>query len=402
MKALYVASAVEADGSSGGATHVSEVACGLKRLGHDVRVISRAQSGAGQRKLECGVKMRVSRWRKELAFLGLRQVTQEMSAFAPDVVIERYYNFAGAGVFAAHRRRIPVLLEVNAPMIDPAGSMKSRLDAVMLGAMRRWAVRQARWSAAIVTPLATTVPSEVPRRKIHELPWGANVQRFDPEVKEKRSAEMAALASELGLMEGVPLAAFLGSFRAWHGVNHFAEAARRLLEAGEDVAFLAIGGGPELGHLKAQVTSWGLEPGRFVFSGPQPHERVPLLLALADVGVAPFDVAAHSPLSAFGFYWSPLKVFEYMAMALPVVTIDVAPLNEIVRGGSEGELYPTADINALAGSMRLLLFEGDRRAREGAAARERVTRYYSWEAHCKALEQLLLHIVERRREKGDA
>ena len=42
------------------------------------------------------------------------------------------------------------------------------------------------------------------------------------------------------------------------------------------------------------------------------------VLAAADIGVAPFDVAAHRPLS-LGFFWSPLKIFEYMASGLPVV-----------------------------------------------------------------------------------
>ena len=40
--------------------------------------------------------------------------------------------------------------------------------------------------------------------------------------------------------------------------------------------------------------------------------------AAADVGVAPFDVGAHSPL-ALGFYWSPLKIFEYMAAGRAIV-----------------------------------------------------------------------------------
>ena len=86
----------------------------------------------------------------------------------------------------------------------------------------------------------------------------------------------------------------------------------------------------------------GIPPGRFVFAGPQPHERIPELLALADIGVAPFDLSSHPPLTTFGFYWSPLKVFEYMAMSLPVVTIDVIPLNEIVRPEHEGLLYSRA------------------------------------------------------------
>ena len=183
--------------------------------------------------LGCGVPVRTIGWRKELALLGARRIDATIKAFRPDVVMERYYNFAGAGVLAARRRGIPVLLEVNAPMVDPPGSLKSRIDRLLLGSMRRWAVRQAKWSAAIVTPLNTTVPPEVPRGKIHELPWGANVDRFDPCIRKSRKEELDALAVEIGLERPGPVAAFLGSFRAWHGAGHFAEAARILLVAGQ-------------------------------------------------------------------------------------------------------------------------------------------------------------------------
>ena len=55
-----------------------------------------------------------------------------------------------------------------------------------------------------------------------------------------------------------------------------------------------------------------------VFTGAVPHDAMPAALAAADIGVAPFDPSAHAPLS-LGFYWSPLKIFEYMAAGLPVV-----------------------------------------------------------------------------------
>jgi hypothetical protein len=49
-----------------------------------------------------------------------------------------------------------------------------------------------------------------------------------------------------------------------------------------------------------------------------PHDRCRPALAHADIGVAPFDPIKHAPLR-LGFYWSPLKIFEYMAVGLPVV-----------------------------------------------------------------------------------
>lgn len=393
MRVLYVASAVEADGTAGGSTHVQEVACGLRELGHKVEVVSRSGGGSAESLLTCGVPLLRVRWRKEFALLGWRQVAHAIGAFRPDVVMERFYNFAGAGVWQAHHAGIPLLLEVNAPMTDPPGSSKSRLDTLLFGAMRRWAVRQALWSHVIVTPLATTVPREVSRNKIRELPWGANVEHFSPALRVEAQAEVEKLARNLGLQRDLPIAAFLGSFRGWHGVNHFVEAARLLLRSGAKIQFLAIGGGPELAGLKKRVADMNLPLGRIVFAGPQPHEKVPLYLALADIGVAPFDVAAHPPLRYFGFYWSPLKVFEYMAMALPVVTIDLPPLNTIARSDREGLLYTPGNVPALAAAIKRLADDATLRKRLGEAGRARVIAYYSWQEHCRSLDKLLGEIT---------
>lgn len=387
-----MASAVQVGGASGGSTHVAEVACGLRALGHDVLVVARRGPGA-EDCLGCGVPVRFTRWPRQLAMLGAPRLAAIFRRFKPDVVIERFYNFAGWGVWLAHRHNIPALLEVNAPMIDPPGSMKPRLDRLLLGSMRRWAVRQAKWSAAIITPLSSTVPAEVPSGKIVQLPWGANVDRFNPDIRAAERGRLAALSAELGLEEGAPVAVFLGSFRAWHGASGFAQVAYELISGGANLAFLAIGSGPELGPLREKVRGWGLPDGKFVFAGAQPHERVPQLLALADVGVAPFDLEAYPPLSTFGFYWSPLKVFEYMAMGLPVVTVDVPPLNRIVRQDKEGLLYPPGDLDVLAKALRRLATDGGLRERLGRAARARVSAHYSWQAHCRALDLLLRTIT---------
>ncbi|HEX8599618.1 MAG TPA: glycosyltransferase family 4 protein [Chloroflexia bacterium] len=390
---LYVAGAVEAFGTSGGSIHIQEVACGLQQLGHKVLVLSRQSEGEPVRgQLECGLPVSGLRWHKEFAMLGLPKVRRAIQGFRPDVVMERFYNFAGAGVMLARWQGIPSLLEVNAPMMDPPGSLKTRLDNLLLGSMRRWAATQGRWSDAIVTPLATTVPPEVSRQKIHELPWGANVECFDP-ARRLQGAAKQALADVFGLTLDYPVAVFLGSFRRWHGVEHFAEAARRLVQGGSGISFLAVGGGPELEGLKTRVASWGLPPGRFVFTGPQPHERIPELLSLADIGIAPFDVASHAPLAEFGFYWSPLKVFEYMAMALPVITIDIPPLNEIVREEREGLLFCTGDVGGLASALHRLVEDPGLRDRLGASARQRVVANYSWQAHCAALDRILRTIA---------
>ena len=161
-------------------------------------------------------------------------------------------------------------------------------------------------------------------------------------------------------MPGGTVAVFAGAFRSWHGAIHLARAIRRLRERGRtDISALFIGDGPELPAVRQEAA--GLDG--IVFTGAVPHELMPAALAAAHIGVAPFDVAAHKPLS-LGFYWSPLKIFEYMASGLPVVAPAVSRIPRLVEHGREGLLYDPADPDALADGARAAV-----RRPAGAAAR---------------------------------
>ena len=120
------------------------------------------------------------------------------------------------------------------------------------------------------------------------------------------------------------LAVFAGAFRSWHGAVNLALAIKELEKRGRsDVGALFIGDGPELPRVRTEAAG----SNNVIFTGAVPHDRMPACLAAADIGVAPFDLSAHKPL-ALGFYWSPLKIFEYMAAGLPIV----APLPTGSRG----------------------------------------------------------------------
>jgi glycosyltransferase involved in cell wall biosynthesis len=119
---------------------------------------------------------------------------------------------------------------------------------------------------------------------------------------------------------------------------------------------------------------------------------MPEIVAAADIGVAPYDTSRLAQLQ-LGFYWSPLKIFEYMATGLPTLTIARAPLTEIVRDGEEGLHFAEADAADLARKIERLA--GDRALREamGRRARARVVERYSWARHCEQLESVLTRIA---------
>jgi starch synthase len=393
MKVLYVASGIPVPGALGGSTHAYEVARGLARLGHEVHLVCASREGwAGLApfarpvsSLHDGFHLHQQDVPKGITLLGLWPLLRLARAIRPDVIIERYYNFAGCGVIAARRMGLPCMLEVNALIVDPPEVRKRRIDDALGGPMRRWATAQCRWAARIVTPLHTTVPPEIPRAKIVELPWGADVERFSG-IADCR-LQIADSQSAICNLQSV---IFLGSFRAWHGVLDFVRAGLRLIAQGRAVRFVLVGDGPERAAAEALAAD---APGRFHFTGALPYEQIPAVLAEAAVGVAPFVTAPHPALRAAGFFWSPLKIFEYMAAGLPVVTPDMAPLNQIIGHGREGLLYPEGDLAGLAEAIGRLLDDPAAAQAMGRSARARVVANYSWQRHCAELDLLLRAMV---------
>jgi glycosyltransferase involved in cell wall biosynthesis len=376
MKVLYSAIDQRVPGTTGGSVHVRAVAEGLARLGHEVHaLVTPGEPGLPGGPVHWHA-MAAPLGRPQLRLLRLRAVADVARRLRPDVVMERYHNFGGEGMLAARRVGARALLEVNAPIIDYPGSPKRRLDrALIVEPMRRWRDRICRAADAIITPSAAIVPAWIPRDRIVEIEWGADIERFHPGATGPVPFERRA---------GETIAVFAGAFRPWHGAIRLVEAIREIRARGQTaIRAVLVGDGPELDRTRRAAA--GLDG--VTFTGPIPHDRMPSCLAAADIGVAPFDVSAHAPLT-LGFYWSPLKVFEYMAAGLPVVAPAIDRLRGIVRHEREGLLYGAAEPGALGRALDALA-DPARRAALGAAARTRVVERFSWTAHCAKLDEVM-------------
>jgi glycosyltransferase involved in cell wall biosynthesis len=387
VKLLYVASDQKVPGKTGGSVHVEEVARGLAGRGHEVHVLALP----GERRTNGAVppyelhasglpfEHRLFRW------TGRPRVAALLESLAIDAVLERYYNFGGEGVRAAHARGVPSILEVNSPIKDHPGSLKGALDRVLLFQpllrLRREMVSKA---SALVTPLPSIVPDEVPAQKVHRVHWGANVERFRPDAPVKA----------LGIPKGAKVVVFSGSFRPWHGADSLVRAAARVLARHPGAFFLFVGSGPSWEESRALAGSLGIEKS-VLFTGPVAYEEMPSILRNAAIGVAPYQPLRLGQMK-LGFYWSPLKIFEYMAMGLPVVSLDVPPLAEVIRPGLEGILVAERDEEGLAAAIATLLADPERAQAMGKAGRERVAAHFSWQRHCEDLDRILSKLVETR------
>jgi glycosyltransferase involved in cell wall biosynthesis len=382
MRILYCAIDQVVPGTTGGSVHVTAVADGLSALGHEVHVLATQGEGpfpTGSANPVHWIPMAPPLGAKQLRWLRTSRVRDLVISLEPDVVIERYYNFGGEGVLAAAAVKATTVLEVNAPVIDHPGSAKAVLDRTLVfEPMRRWRERICARADLIVTPSAAILPESTPPEKIVRLEWGADTDRFKPQIAGAAPFERPAAT----------VAVFAGAFRSWHGAINLLRAVRELHDRGRtDIGAVFVGTGPEL----AGVQKAGAALPNVRFAGAVPHQAMPAFLGAADIGVAPFEISAHRPL-ALGFYWSPLKIFEYMAAGLPVVAPSVDRIPALVQHEREGLLYDPGRVGALAAALERLTDPALRRSL-GQAARERAVRDYSWKAHCAAI----VAAIERRR-----
>jgi glycosyltransferase involved in cell wall biosynthesis len=132
-----------------------------------------------------------------------------------------------------------------------------------------------------------------------------------------------------------------------------------------DVRLEIAGAGSDENLLRREAHALGVD-GAVVFAGWQPD--VWPWLARWDIFVQP------SLVEGFG-----MAALEAMAAGLPVVGTSVGGLPELIEDGWTGFLVPPANAMALAGRLRDLLLDPDRRRAMGAAGQARVRQRFSAE-----------------------
>jgi glycosyltransferase involved in cell wall biosynthesis len=117
--------------------------------------------------------------------------------------------------------------------------------------------------------------------------------------------------------------------------------------------------------------------------GELPHSELAEWLKMSDFAVFPFAPEMH-PYLKLGFYWSPLKLFEAMAMELPLITLHQERLIKIV-GQEEGGFYFDGSIANLSEKIVGMVHNLDRYRELAKNFRNRILENFSWQQHGRKL-----------------
>ncbi len=369
MKIAYVCAdpGVPVFGRKGCSVHVQEMLRALQSAGALIDLFAARTGGEAPADLRGLHIHKLHRPRggdmaaRERALLGanaaLRSALEAAGPF--DAVYERQSLWSYAAMEYARDSGVAGLLEVNAPLIDEQSQHRGLVDrdGAIAAAARAYAAAHA--LLAVSTGVASYLARAAAAPEcIHVLPNGVDTGRFRPNLPPACPAPV-----------GTFTVGFVGSLKPWHGLPDLVDAVAALHADGARLRLLIVGDGPERESLLQRLEEHGIRHLALLPGAVEPA-AVPNWLASMDVAVAPYPDNTNC-------YFSPLKVYEYLAAGLPIVASRSGQLAEVLRDGVTGVFYPPGDVAALAATLRRLAADQAGRARLGRAARH-AAHEYTW------------------------
>ena len=412
MKILYVCadSGVPVLGRKGASVHVREMIEALGRAGHNVLLVAQtlqksnwekpadlsatvmqvkpsAETLATVRAIKefgarltsdtsLGSDVRRIAYNRDLETDLLRRFDSD----SPDLIYERASLYGIAGGIVARALRRPQIVELNAPLATEQSAYRDTLFPKLAAEAERATLERASAIFVVSETLREHVLSlGIDSGKIHVVPNGIDSRRFS---SGPRNAE---LRGKLGISDAQVIG-FVGGLRPWHGVEALPTLLERVVAVHPSTKMVIVGSGPLLGDLKKEFAKRNLID-RAIFPGAIAHDEVALLLREFDIALAPYPEHAHA------FYFSPLKLFEYLSCGVATVAADVGQIREIVTHRQNGWLYPPGDFEALFDACNSLLGDPSLRQILGEAGARLVHEHYTWDHNVRRVEMVFRQLT---------
>jgi glycosyltransferase involved in cell wall biosynthesis len=394
-------------GTKGGSTHIRELVNAMARRGAEICVLTaRRSDGAcaarvGARIIEVGGERFPRALRDRIRAiapgapgeaigsetLGLL-LNQELylrlqrlhARRGIDVVYERYSLWGYAGLTFARDHAIPFVLEVNAPL---------RIEQERYRALRNGVLAEALEGQLFQLADRVVVPSSVLRDYVVSRGARAGRVRLVPNAADPAAFRLPDDLSPRD-RDGTFVVGFLGSLKPWHGVQDLLRAFVLLYRRSPSCRLLIVGDGP-LRPAVEQVCRSERLAGVVQLTGEVDYARVPGLLARMDVAVAPYPRLSN-------FYFSPLKMYEYMAAGVPIVASAIGQITEVLSHRKTALLHPPGSVSKMVAHIEELRDRPRLRARLAREARRLAVKRFTWDRNAARVLSMVATLRRQVRE----
>ena len=185
------------------------------------------------------------------------------------------------------------------------------------------------------------------------------------------SPKFETIETELNRLDGNITVGYIGSLRKLEGVDMTADAVSELVKQGHDINFFCLTGVNGQEELIEHSNRIGLGD-RALITGPVPHNEVKQYYDLIDIFVV------SRPDYPVTRTVTPLKPFEAMARARPVVVTNLPALNEIITNLETGIITEDNELLSLVKSIEILISDQELRTKLGEQAKSWVINERSW------------------------
>jgi len=388
-------------GQKGGSAHIGELTRALQARGAEVRILAaRANdeidpSSFPVPTIDLGGQRAVRQMRQSLygEARGARAQVAAGEAFGLmlnpvlakaldrlhkdwriDAVYERYSLWSHAAADFARSGSLPYLLEVNAPLADEQRRYRGLVNGAAAASIEGYVFRAA---DRLLVPSAQLEPYVISKgaRAVSVVPNAADPDLFRPE------------GGRVRVHAGGPfVVGFAGSLKPWHGIEYLMRAFKRLRRISEDYRLLIVGDGPLRSKLESEIRRNGWRDAA-TLTGGVAIDEVARCLVRMDAATAPYP-----PLR--GFYFSPLKVFEYMAAGTPIVASDIGQIGDVLTHRKSALLHRAGAVDEMTACIDELRRKPKLAAGLAREARALLCRRYTWRRNA---DRVLAAVAAARR-----
>lgn len=351
-------------------THVHEIVTNLQALGADVELFVPHYPRP--------TRSVISRAWKMLG-LQIRLAWKWIAGTKPDAFYIRHHYVGFPITLFAHLWKIPVVVEVNGPVEDFIITWSIPWYLVpLVKKVAYWQAQLCDWAIGVTPGLGESLYSEygLSSNRISVIPNGVNTDLFhtiaDPDLN-----SWPDLQDENYVI-------FVGALSPWQSISVMVEAV--CSENWPDHVRLVITGD---GQLREIVESSQTE--RLIYLGNVPYEKVPHLMNASIGGLCLISDPSRDQIGV-----SPLKLYEYIACAKPVITTNLPGLSDFVTQLDIGIVIPIDDPYALCAAVKQLADDALKWKSTGKSAAEFVQKNYSWKSRAQQTLAILENIVDKK------